>query len=119
MVGARGPGGHRRRRLAPRPARPPRPRDPSRALRRRAAHRPARGGVHRPRLGSTPTGTNLLGVVKHLAGVEAGYFGACLGRTWPEPMASWTEDAEPNADMWATADESPEEVLDLYRRVTA
>lgn len=34
-------------------------------------------------------------------------------------MASWTEDAEPNADMWATADESPEEVLDLYRRVTA
>ena len=67
----------------------------------------------------TPTGTNLLGVVKHLAGVEAEYFGACLGRPWPEPMAFWADDAEPNADMWATEDESPAEILDLYRRVTA
>ncbi len=71
------------------------------------------------RMPLTPTGTNLLGVVKHLAGVEAEYFGACLGRPWPEPMAFWADDAEPNADMWATADESPAEVLDLYRRVTA
>ena len=71
------------------------------------------------RMPLTPTGTNLLGVVKHLAGVEAEYFGACLGRPWPEPMAFWADDAEPNADMWATADESPAEVLDLYRRVTS
>ena len=74
---------------------------------------------HELRMPRTPTGTNLLGVVKHLAGVEAEYFGACLGRPWPEPLAFWSDDAEPNADMWATADESPEEVLDLYRRVTA
>ena len=71
------------------------------------------------RVPRTPTGTNLLGVVKHLAGIEAEYFGACLGRTWPEPMAAWADDAEPNADMWATADESPEEVIGLYRRVVA
>jgi uncharacterized damage-inducible protein DinB len=32
------------------------------------------------RMPLTPTGTNLLGVVKHLAGVEAEYFGMCLGR---------------------------------------
>jgi uncharacterized damage-inducible protein DinB len=71
------------------------------------------------RLPLTPTGTNVLGVVKHLAGCEAEYFGGCLGRPWPEPMASWADDAEPNADMWATAEESPAEILDLYRRVTA
>ncbi|HET6967275.1 MAG TPA: DinB family protein [Ornithinibacter sp.] len=71
------------------------------------------------RMPLTPTGTNLLGVVKHLAGCEAEYFGVCLGRPWPEPMAFWADDAEPNADMWATQDESPGEVLDLYRRVTA
>jgi uncharacterized damage-inducible protein DinB len=71
------------------------------------------------RMPLTPTGTNLLGVVKHLAGVEAEYFGVCLGRPWPEPMAFWADDAHPNDDMWATADESPEQILDLYRRVTA
>jgi len=69
----------------------------------------------------TPTGTNLLGVVKHLAGVEAGYFGDCLGRPVPgmppwyaEMMADTLED---NGDMWATAEESRGSVVDLYRRV--
>src|SRR5688572_3198366 len=71
------------------------------------------------RMPMTPTGTNLLGVVKHLAGVEAGYFGACIGNPWPEPMPWNDEDAEPNADMWATADESPEQITDFYRRVQA
>ncbi len=28
----------------------------------------------------TPTGTNLLGLVKHTAGVEIGYFGEVFGR---------------------------------------
>lgn len=71
------------------------------------------------RMPLTPTGTNLLGVVKHLAAVESGYFGACLGRPWPEPLDSWADDAEDNADMWATPEESPAMILDLYRRVTA
>ena len=71
------------------------------------------------RMPLTSTGTNVLGLVKHLAGVEAEYFGMCLGRPWPEPMAFWADDAEPDADMWATADESPADVLDLYRRVVA
>ncbi|WP_432548333.1 DinB family protein [Kineococcus sp. SYSU DK004] len=65
----------------------------------------------------TPTGTNLLGLVKHLAGVEAGYFGEVFARPFPEPLP-WTEDdAEPNADMWASAEESRAGVVDLYRRV--
>ena len=67
----------------------------------------------------TPTGTNLLGLVKHLASVEAGYFGATFGRPFPEPMPWYEDDAEPNADMWATAGESRAEIVGLYRRVWA
>ena len=67
----------------------------------------------------TPTGTNLLGLVKHLASVEAGYFGATFGRPFPEPMTWYEDDAEPNADMWATAGESRAEIVGLYRRVWA
>jgi uncharacterized damage-inducible protein DinB len=65
----------------------------------------------------TPTGTNLLGLVKHLASVEAGYFGATFGRPFPEPLPWFEDDAEPNGDMWATAEESREQIVGLYRRV--
>ncbi|MFF1718036.1 DinB family protein [Streptomyces sviceus] len=66
----------------------------------------------------TPTGTNLLGLVKHVAGVELGYFGDTFGRPFfdEQPPTWWyTQDAEPNADMWATADESREDIVGLYR----
>ena len=66
-----------------------------------------------------PTGTNLLGLVKHLASVEAGYFGATFGRPFAEPMPWDDDDAEPNADMWATEQESRASVLSLYERVRA
>jgi uncharacterized damage-inducible protein DinB len=66
-----------------------------------------------------PTGTNLLGLVKHVAGVEAGYFGETFDRPFPEPLPWMDEDAEPNADMWATAEESRDQILGLYRRVWA
>lgn len=62
----------------------------------------------------TPTGTNLLGLVKHLASVELGYFGDTFGRPHDEELP-W-HDEEPNADMWATADESSDEIIGLYRR---
>jgi uncharacterized damage-inducible protein DinB len=63
------------------------------------------------------TGTNLLGLVKHLASVESGYFGEVFGRPFPETLP-WTDDrAEVNADMFATADESRSEIVALYRRV--
>jgi uncharacterized damage-inducible protein DinB len=64
-----------------------------------------------------PTGTNLLGLVKHVAAVEAGYLGATFGRPFPEPIPWGDDDAEPNADMWATPEESREGIVDLYRRV--
>jgi hypothetical protein len=66
-----------------------------------------------------PTGTNLLGLVKHVASTEVGYLGETFGRPFPEPMP-WTEpDAEPNAEMWATADETRAGIIALYRRVWA
>lgn len=65
----------------------------------------------------TPTGTNLLGLVKHAAGVELGYFGDTFGRTFNEHYPWLDQDAEPNADMWATAAESREHIVTLYRRV--
>jgi uncharacterized damage-inducible protein DinB len=67
----------------------------------------------------TPTGTNLLGLVKHVASVEFGYFGDIFGRPSDEPLPWYAEDAEPNADMWATADETREQIIGLYHRAWA
>ncbi|HEY3472847.1 MAG TPA: DinB family protein [Amycolatopsis sp.] len=68
----------------------------------------------------TPTGTNLLGLVKHMAGVELGYFGDTFGRKFPESLP-WYEnmDADPSADFWASEDESRDDIVGLYRRVWA
>jgi len=65
----------------------------------------------------TPTGTNLLGLVKHVASVEAGYLGDTFGRPFPQQFPWFAEDAEPNADLWATAEESREQIVGLYHRV--
>lgn len=68
--------------------------------------------VRRPR---TPTGTNLLGLVKHNAGMEVMYFGEVFGRT-PDVSLPWLlDDAEPNADMWARPEETRERIVELYR----
>ncbi|MEU6540770.1 DinB family protein [Streptomyces sp. NPDC047000] len=67
----------------------------------------------------TPTGTNLLGLVKHVASIELGYLGDTFGRPSGEPLPWFEEGAEDNADMWATADESRSSVVGLYRRAWA
>jgi uncharacterized damage-inducible protein DinB len=72
--------------------------------------------VRRP---MTPTGTNLLGLLKHLAYVEMGYFGVTFGRPIAEAQPWIDDEVELNADMWATADESRADVLALYRRAWA
>lgn len=69
-----------------------------------------------------PSGNNLLGLVKHCANIEIGYFGPTFGREWPTPEEvvseqAWEED--PQADWYATADESIASVTDLYRRAWA
>jgi uncharacterized damage-inducible protein DinB len=78
----------------------------------------------------TPTGTNLLGLVKHVASTELGYFGDTFGRPFGEKvpwlpddldaaaMAEMTAD-ELMVDMWATADESRDLITGFYRRISA
>ena len=61
----------------------------------------------------TPTGTNLLGLVKHLTVTEAWYFGEAFGRPFPEPLPLGDD------NMWTTADESRAEIVDRYRRAWA
>jgi hypothetical protein len=65
----------------------------------------------------TPTGTNLLGLVKHLAGLEYLYLGESLGRPGPETLP-WVEDGSiwDGADMWALPDESSAYLIGLYHR---
>lgn len=64
----------------------------------------------------TPTGTNLLGLVKHVGSMEFEYFGRVFDRPADQPLPWLDDDAEINDDMWATADESMEWVIDFYRR---
>jgi uncharacterized damage-inducible protein DinB len=72
--------------------------------------------VRRPMV---PTGTNLLGIVKHVASVEAWYLGDVFGRPFGEPLPWFDDDAEANADMWATAEQSRDDIVGLYRRAWA
>ncbi len=63
----------------------------------------------------TPTGTNVLGVVKHLAGVQIGYLGWTFGRA-TEVKLAWYDDigANPNADMYAGEEETRDEIVALH-----
>ena len=62
----------------------------------------------------TPTGTNLLGIVKHTASVSLGYFGETFGRDHGQALPWFDEGADLNADMWATAAESRAQITELY-----
>jgi Protein of unknown function (DUF664) len=68
----------------------------------------------------TRSGTNLLGLVKHLTGVEAGQLGGDFGRPLPLPLP-WFEDGSAwrGADMWATTEETTEYLVGLYRQACA
>ncbi len=63
----------------------------------------------------TSTGTNLLGLVKHVASVQLEYFGEVFGRPSGRPLPWLGDGSEVNADMWATATETRAEITDLYR----
>ncbi|HEV7977626.1 DinB family protein [Amycolatopsis sp.] len=65
----------------------------------------------------TPTGTNLLGLIKHLSTWEARYFGEVFGRPFPEPLPRWDDESARGTDMWATEHETRAEIVDRYRRV--
>lgn len=64
----------------------------------------------------TPSATNLLGLVKHLAGVELGYLGDSVGRPSPVRLP-WVDDESiwDSADMWAKAEETRDYLVGLYQ----
>jgi len=64
----------------------------------------------------TPSGTNLLGLVKHLAAVEYGWFVLTFGRE-AEPLPF--DDDDPDADLRVGPDETTEEVLAFHGRARA
>jgi uncharacterized damage-inducible protein DinB len=64
----------------------------------------------------TPSGTSLLGLVKHLASVEYSWFCLTFGRdTEPLPF----DPQDPEADMRAAPDETTESILAFYARARA
>ena len=65
----------------------------------------------------TATGTNLLGLVKHVSLWESRYLGEVFGRPFPDPHPGWTDDDANRASMWAAADETRDEIVDRYQRV--
>lgn len=67
----------------------------------------------------TPTGTNLLGLVKHCALWESRYLGEVFDRPFPEPLPSWTDHPANRDHFWVRADETRAAVLGLHERVAA
>ncbi len=61
----------------------------------------------------TPSGTSLLGIVKHLAAVEYGWFCSTFGRAM-EPMPFDEED--PEADLRIEPGEKTQDLVDFYSR---
>ena len=64
----------------------------------------------------TPSGTHLLGLVKHLAAMEYGWFCETFGRaTEPLPLS----DDDPEADLRVEPHETTADVVAFYRRACA
>ncbi|MGY4644906.1 DinB family protein [Cellulomonas sp. URHB0016] len=64
----------------------------------------------------TSTGTNLLGLVKHLAVAEARYLGEIFGRPFPEPIPRWDDAAANREHLWVTQHETRADILGRYER---
>jgi hypothetical protein len=69
----------------------------------------------------TPTGTNLIGLVKHMTGVEGAYLCDAFGRQRPSLTWESTEDASYGefSDMYATPEETTEGLIADYRAACA
>ncbi len=63
------------------------------------------------------TGTNLLGLVKHLTLYEAAYFGVVFDRPYPEQPLPALDGRFRNRDyMWVTEHEQRADIMDAYER---
>jgi hypothetical protein len=73
----------------------------------------------------TRSGTNLLGLVKHITGGEIAYLGEAFGRPAIAVRLPWWDPDnvqkthETSGDMYAAPGESTEYIVDLYRRACA
>lgn len=74
---------------------------------------------HDARRPMTATGTNLAGIVKHVASVEVGYFGEAFGRPFPTPLPWFDDDAEPDADFWLPEGQTVADVVALHHACAA
>ncbi|MGQ0832356.1 MAG: DinB family protein [Microthrixaceae bacterium] len=72
-------------------------------------------GEYDSRRPMTPTGTNLLGLVKHSARSHLMYFCDVFDRP-QDPSLRWLSDVTPGSDMWAKHDESTDDIVAAYRR---
>ncbi|HZX08180.1 DinB family protein [Kribbella sp.] len=65
----------------------------------------------------THTGTNLLGLIKHLTMTEARYLGEIFGRPYPDPLPSYTDPDYANRHhLWVTEHETHAQILTNYHR---
>lgn len=67
----------------------------------------------------TSTGTNLLGLVKHVAISDSRYLGEVFERPFPEPIPRWDDPTQRGTAHWATENESRMDIIGLYQRVWA
>jgi len=65
----------------------------------------------------TPTGTNLLGLVKHNAGTHLRYFGDVFGRAHDVSLPGPRPTQNPTPDMRAKPDETRHDIVMAYRSV--
>lgn len=65
----------------------------------------------------TKTGTNLLGLVKHLTLTEARYLGDIFDRPFPQELPRFDDPGYTNQDyLWVTERESRADIVDGYQR---
>ncbi|RMI03536.1 DinB family protein [Cellulomonas triticagri] len=62
----------------------------------------------------TASGTNLAGLVKHVASVQLDYLGEVFDRPHGRVLPWFAEGAEPEADLWLTPEETLASVRDLH-----
>ena len=69
----------------------------------------------------TPTGTNLIGMVKHMTWIEGWYLCEFFGRERPRLEWEWELDAEwgHHSHLYATPEESTDDLIAAYRATNA
>lgn len=65
----------------------------------------------------TPSGTNLLGLVKHSTATHVAYFGEVFRRSFDGVGERFAPGVAPAAEFWATAEESRRDIVERYETV--